>query len=94
MQDIGSTADTELTRKDLALRWRELRVEILKHCQSIGNWIFFQRVRESGEANSIPVRSSELLPDQLQTMIQANRPFSIFTAASPYAAHSITPLAY
>ena len=30
MQDIGSTADTELSRKDLALRRRELRVEILQ----------------------------------------------------------------
>jgi hypothetical protein len=30
MQDIGSTADTELSGKDLALSWRELRVDILK----------------------------------------------------------------
>jgi len=41
VQDIGSTADTELSGKDLALRWRELGVEILKHCQSIGNWMFW-----------------------------------------------------
>jgi hypothetical protein len=30
MQDIGNTADTEFSRKDLALRWRELRVEVLQ----------------------------------------------------------------
>ncbi len=41
MQDVGSKEDTELRRKDLTLRWRELPVESLGHCQSVGNWMFF-----------------------------------------------------
>jgi hypothetical protein len=36
MQDVGSKEDTELSRVDLALSWRELLVEPLGHCQSIG----------------------------------------------------------
>ncbi len=26
---------------DLTFGWRELSVEFLGHCQSVGNWIFF-----------------------------------------------------
>jgi len=39
MQDAGSKEDTELSRKDLTLGSRELPVESLGHCQSIGDWI-------------------------------------------------------
>jgi len=38
MQDVGSKEDTELCPEDLTLSWRELSVESLGHCQSIGNW--------------------------------------------------------
>jgi len=49
MQDVGRKEDTELSRKDLTLSWRELPVESLGHCQSVGNWMFFPRaVREKG----------------------------------------------
>jgi hypothetical protein len=41
MQGIGSKEDTQLSREDLTLRSRELPVESLGHCQSIGNWIAF-----------------------------------------------------
>ncbi len=37
MQDVGSKEDTELSRKDSNLSSRELPVESLGHCQSIGN---------------------------------------------------------
>jgi hypothetical protein len=32
MQDVGTKEDTELSREDLTLRWRELPVESLGHC--------------------------------------------------------------
>ena len=41
MQDVGNKEDTELSREDLTLSWRELSVESLGHCQSVGNWAFF-----------------------------------------------------
>jgi hypothetical protein len=41
MQEVGSKEDTELSRKNLTLSWRELPVESLGHCQSVGNWMFF-----------------------------------------------------
>jgi len=37
MQDVGGKEDTELSKEDLTFRWRELSVESLGHCQSIGN---------------------------------------------------------
>jgi hypothetical protein len=37
MQDVGNKEDTELSREDLTLSWRELPVESLGHCQSVGN---------------------------------------------------------
>ena len=40
MQDVGNKEDTELSREDLTLSWRELPVESLGHCQSVGNWMF------------------------------------------------------
>ncbi len=40
MQDVGNKEDTELSREDLTLSWRELPVEFLGHCQSVGNWMF------------------------------------------------------
>ncbi len=47
MQDVGSKEDTELSRKDLTVGSRELPVESLGHCQSVGNWMVFPtRVRE------------------------------------------------
>ncbi len=36
MQDIDGKEDTELNGEDLAPSWRELPVESLGHCQSIG----------------------------------------------------------
>jgi hypothetical protein len=36
MQDIGGKEDTELSKADLILSWRELSVESLGHCQSVG----------------------------------------------------------
>jgi hypothetical protein len=39
MQDVGNKEDTELSREDLTLSWRELPVESLGHCQSVGNWV-------------------------------------------------------
>jgi len=39
MQDVGSKEDTELSKEDLILSWRELSVESLGRCQSAGNWI-------------------------------------------------------
>jgi len=41
MQDVGSKEDTKLSRKVLTVSWRELPVEFLGHCQSVGNWMFF-----------------------------------------------------
>jgi hypothetical protein len=41
MQDVGSKENTELSREDLTLNRRELPVESLGHCQSVGNWMFF-----------------------------------------------------
>jgi hypothetical protein len=41
MQDVGSKEDMELSREDLTLSWRELSVESLEHCQSVGNWMSF-----------------------------------------------------
>jgi hypothetical protein len=41
MQDVGSKEDTQLSREVLTLTWRELPVESLGHCQSVGNWMFF-----------------------------------------------------
>jgi hypothetical protein len=43
MQDVGSKRDTELSRENLTLNWRELSVESLGHCQSVGNWMFLCR---------------------------------------------------
>ena len=37
MQDVGGKEDTELSREDSTFRSRELSVESLGHCQSIGN---------------------------------------------------------
>jgi hypothetical protein len=37
MQDVGGKEDTELTKEDLTFSWRELLVEPLGHCQSVGN---------------------------------------------------------
>jgi len=57
MQDIGSTADTEFGRKDLALRWRELRVEVLQALSAYWKLVLFPRgFAKNGEPNSIPVR--------------------------------------
>jgi hypothetical protein len=57
MQDIGSTADTEFSRKDLALRWRELRVEVLQALSAYWKLVLFPRgFAKNGEPNSIPVR--------------------------------------
>jgi len=54
MQDVGSTEDTELSRKDLTLSWREFPVESLGHCQSVGNWMLFPaRCARNGEPKSI-----------------------------------------
>jgi len=39
MQDIGGKEDTDLSGEDLTLNRRELSVESLGHCQSVGNWI-------------------------------------------------------
>ncbi len=41
MQDVGSKEDTELSSEDLTLSWRELSVQSLGQCQSVGNWMFF-----------------------------------------------------
>ena len=46
MQDVGNKEDTELSREDLTFGWRELSVESLGHCQSVGNWMFFPARRE------------------------------------------------
>jgi len=57
MQDIGSTVDTEFSRKDLALRWRELRVEV--HEALSAHWkldLFPRGFAKNGEPNSIPAR--------------------------------------
>ncbi len=43
MQDVGSKEDTPLSREDLTLRLRELSVESIGHCQSIGNRMFSPR---------------------------------------------------
>jgi hypothetical protein len=45
MQDVDSKENTVDTQSDLTLGWRELPVESLGHCQSVGNWIFFSRGR-------------------------------------------------
>jgi hypothetical protein len=37
MQDVGSKKDAELSRKDFDLSSRELHVESIGHCQSVGN---------------------------------------------------------
>ena len=39
MQDIGGKEDTDLCGEDLTLNRRELSVESLGHCQSVGNWM-------------------------------------------------------
>jgi hypothetical protein len=55
MQDVGSKEDTELSREDLTLSWRELSVESLEHCQSVGNWMFFPPgFARNGKPKSIP----------------------------------------
>jgi hypothetical protein len=41
MQDVGGKEDTELSKENLTLCWREYSVESLGHCQSIGNRMFF-----------------------------------------------------
>jgi hypothetical protein len=41
MQEVGGKEDTVLSREDLTLLGRELYVESLGHCQSIGNWMSF-----------------------------------------------------
>ena len=41
MQGIGCKEDTELNKEDLALSWRELSVESVGHCQSLGKWRVF-----------------------------------------------------
>ena len=41
MQGIGCKEDTELNKEDLSLRWRELSVESVGHCQPLGKWRFF-----------------------------------------------------
>jgi len=46
MQDIGSKEDTELSRQELTLSWRELCVESPGHCQPVGNWIFLPRATQ------------------------------------------------
>jgi len=43
MQDVGNNEDTELSREDLTLSWREFPVESIGHCQSVGNGVFFRR---------------------------------------------------
>jgi hypothetical protein len=43
MQDVDSKEDTQLSREDLTLSWRELPVESFGHCQSVGNWMFSPR---------------------------------------------------
>ena len=43
MQDVGGKEDTELSKENLTLCWREYSVESLGHCQSIGNRMFFPR---------------------------------------------------
>jgi hypothetical protein len=41
MQDVGNKEDTELGKGGITLSWRELPVESLGHCQSIGIGVFF-----------------------------------------------------
>jgi hypothetical protein len=41
MQGIGCKEDTELNKEDLSLNWRELSVESVGHCQSLGKWRVF-----------------------------------------------------
>jgi len=41
MQDVGSKEDTELSSEDLTVSWRELSVQSLGQCQSVGTWMFF-----------------------------------------------------
>jgi hypothetical protein len=43
MQGIGCKEDTELNKEDLSLSWRELSVESVGHCQSLGKWRGFSR---------------------------------------------------
>jgi len=43
VQDIGGKEDTELSKEDSTLSLRELSVEALGHCQSVGNWMLFPR---------------------------------------------------
>ncbi len=60
MQDIGSKEDTELSREDLTFGWRELSVESLGHCQSVGNWMFFPARREKRRTQvySLPLKNN------------------------------------
>jgi hypothetical protein len=41
MQGIGCKEDTELNKGDSSLSWRELSVESVGHCQSLGKWRVF-----------------------------------------------------
>ncbi len=41
MQGIGCKEDTQLNNEDLSLSWRELSVESVGHCQSLGKWRVF-----------------------------------------------------
>ena len=56
MQDVDNKEDTELSREDLTLSWRELPVEFLGHCQSVGNWMFFSAIacQTKGFPGSLP----------------------------------------
>jgi len=57
MEGIGSAGDTEFSSKDLALRWRELRVEVLEALSA--HWkmdLFPKGFAKNREQNSIPVR--------------------------------------
>ena len=58
MQGLGSKEDTELRSEDLTLSWRELSVEPLGHCQSIGNYwkldVFSRCARETENPSLFP----------------------------------------
>ena len=50
MQGIGCKEDTELNKEDLSLNWRELSVESVGHCQSLGKWrVFPVRFNDTGD---------------------------------------------
>ena len=60
MQDNGSKHHTELSKEDLTLSRRELPVESLGHCQSVGNQMFLPQVFARRRLNAKSFRATKV----------------------------------